>query len=183
MGSITFQLKPERSKKEGHKQHIPSEEYSDPSVLSEADVVHVANQASGKERNDESEVTQNPEPQGSDGVSNKKSPEDGKVNGDRDYIETTNNKALHIETTPVVPKTPLRKAVVVELPNKNSQTMDNSNNTNDFQISGTVAYPKIFEELFSGLSIPVDIPGTRDQVLEKNNAPESLRTQVLIWVL
>lgn len=48
-----------------------------------------------------------------------------------DYIETTNIKTLNIETTPVVPKTPLRKAVEVEHPNKNSQTVDNSNNTND----------------------------------------------------
>ncbi|XP_047025801.1 uncharacterized protein LOC124634305 isoform X2 [Helicoverpa zea] len=176
---LPITLKPERSKKEEHKQRSPSEEYPDPSALSEADVVHVPNQAfrSDKERTDESEATQNPEPQSSDGVSNKKSPEDGKVNGDVDYIETTNIKTLNIETTPVVPKTPLRKAVEVEHPNKNSQTVDNSNNTNDFQITGTVAYPKIFEELFSGLSIPAEIPATGGQVLEKNNAPESLRTQ------
>lgn len=63
MRSITFQLKPERSKKEEHKQRSPSEEYPDPSALSEADVVHVPNQAfrSDKERTDESEATQNPE--------------------------------------------------------------------------------------------------------------------------
>lgn len=61
-GVLHFSLSQKEAKRK-NTNSSPSEEYPDPSALSEADVVHVPNQAfrSDKERTDESEATQNPE--------------------------------------------------------------------------------------------------------------------------